>query len=79
MVTIYCREELLNMGFHEQAQLAYATNIEVLRVIGGWIYTIEDKGTINSVFVPQTLVVEGWLPNLLARNSTTDSEKSLRE
>lgn len=54
MIIIYKEEEMRAMTFHETGQLARASNIEVLKVPGGWVYTISQHGAISTVFVPFT-------------------------
>ena len=45
--------EVMNLKFHEKTG---DKNVTVIRVLGGWIYTIPrlDHGQMNSVFVPES-------------------------
>ena len=46
--------ELLNMDLHEELTPSTEFPVAVLRVPGGWIYTLFLENTITSTFVPFT-------------------------
>lgn len=53
MEQVYSKREMLDMKLHAISVLPGSNTTQILRVAGGWIYTMFNRGTINSVFVPE--------------------------